>query len=185
MIGQLLKENEQLRREIARLANCPITRIAGRAVFERVLETEFARARRRKGRRLAALMIDVDHFKKVNDEHGPRIGDVVLRAVAQTIREFARASDTLPRYGGDEFVLLVEGASELELAIMAERIRAGVQTHSKGCAGLMVWGCPSVTISVGTALLKADDESPWAMIERADAALYRAKRRGRKRIAQG
>ena len=170
-IAELEDEVARLRGENEVLSMDAVTGIPGRGVFEIALDVEFARARRF-GRRLGVLMIDVDHFKRVNDEHGHRVGDDVLRHVAQAIQAQVRRPDTVARYGGEEIVALVEGLTRRQLGKLAERARVAVE-------GLR---CPRVTVSIGTALLNDGDANGWDAVKRADIALYRAKRSGRNRV---
>lgn len=119
------------------------------------------------------LMIDIDHFKAINDRCGHVAGDTVLVGVAALARRLSRDSDALFRLGGDEFVLYLPGVTRAGALAIAERLRAGVE-HS----GLVPDG--AVTVSIGVAELQKDDESErW--VQRADAALYEAKRAGRNR----
>lgn len=170
-VAELEDEVTRLRVENERLSTDTVTGIPGRGVFEAALTTGFARARRY-GRRLGVLMIDVDHFKQVNDRHGHRVGDEVLHGVAQGVASQVRGADTVARYGGEEIVALVEGLTRRQLGKLAERARVTVE-------GLR---CPRVTVSIGTALLNDEDEDGWNVVKRADAALYRAKRAGRNRV---
>ncbi len=126
---------------------------------------------------LGVAMTDVDHFKRVNDRYGHHQGDEVLRAVARILRERARGSDLAVRLGGEEFAIFVVGESAPRIGELSERIRHQV-------AGLRLDGPmadKSVTVSVGTALRRRG-EPLAAFMERADAALYEAKRAGRNRV---
>lgn len=176
-IAELEDEVARLRGENEHLSVDTVTGIPGRGVFEAALESEYARARRF-GRRLGVLMIDVDHFKRVNDRHGHRVGDDVLRDVAQAIQAQVRGTDVVARYGGEEVACLVDGLARRQLLKFAERIRVEVE-------GLYNPMSPRVTVSIGTALLGDGDGNGWDVVERADAALYRAKRAGRNRVEHG
>ncbi len=169
-IGRLSGENE-------RLSTDAVTGISGRGVLDRAMDTDFARARRY-GRTLALVMIDIDHFKAVNDTHGHRVGDDVLFHVAQTIRAFVRGSDTLARYGGEEFAMVLDGSSPKGVELVCERIRDAIER-------LVVSGCPRVTISIGWSLQEETDENAAQILQRADAALYVAKANGRNRVEHG
>lgn len=127
---------------------------------------------------LAAVMIDLDHFKEVNDRHGHGAGDEVLRQIAQLLREQVRESDIPVRYGGEEFILFLVGASAFGAVEHGERVRAAVERHGFQVAeGLVL----SITASVGVAI-RERYESIDALIRRADLALYRAKSSGRNRV---
>lgn len=126
---------------------------------------------------LALLMIDVDHFKAVNDTHGHSIGDDVLRAISDVLQDSVRNVDLVARLGGEEFVVVMPDTPETSAMVVAERLRAAV-------AGLELKGANgegfSITISLGCAM-RADDGFEQ-LIERADSALYRAKNGGRDRV---
>jgi diguanylate cyclase (GGDEF)-like protein len=169
--------------ESARLARLAVTDDLTRAYNYRVLHTrmeeEIGRASRY-GNAFSVLMMDLDHFKRVNDRYGHPVGDEVLRAFADRVRTEVRQADVLVRRGGEEFFLIMPEASEDEAAIVAERIRARVaqgpiETHV---------GPVEITVSIGVA--QWCDPEDAAMLEgRADAALYRAKESGRDRVERG
>jgi diguanylate cyclase (GGDEF)-like protein len=127
---------------------------------------------------LALLMVDIDHFKAINDTHGHSCGDAVLRGVATTLRHALRPSDALVRLGGEEFLVICrQEASQAAAEGLGERLRQAVQ-H------LQSDDLPPVTISIGVAL-RTPGEGWEAQLERADTALYRAKRGGRNRVGLG
>jgi len=127
---------------------------------------------------LALLLVDIDHFKAINDTHGHSCGDAVLQAVAKALRHGIRPSDALVRLGGEEFLVICQHDTEPETAhALGERLR---QTVEQLCSEAL----PPVTISIGVAL-RAPNEAWGAQLERADAALYRAKRSGRNRVELG
>jgi two-component system, cell cycle response regulator len=130
-------------------------------------------------RDIAALMIDVDHFKQVNDEYGHAAGDKALRAVAEVLRDNTRAFDSVARYGGEEFVVVMPGASIEEAMQAAERLRAAIETTT--FAWLPDVAC-RLTISVGIATSEHQSITPEALLNKADGALYDAKRAGRNRV---
>jgi two-component system cell cycle response regulator len=128
----------------------------------------------------SVLMIDVDHFKRINDQHGHPAGDSVLREVAQVLRDSLRAVDSLGRYGGEEFVAILPHTAPDEARQTAERIRQQVQLHRFLAGG----GEVRVSISVGVATCPGPGvDSPDALLSEADKALYRAKESGRNRVA--
>jgi two-component system, cell cycle response regulator len=130
-------------------------------------------------RDIAALMIDVDHFKQVNDEYGHAAGDKALRAVAEVLRDNTRAFDSVARYGGEEFVVVMPGASIEEAMQAAERLRTAIETTT--FAWLPDVAC-RLTISVGIATSEHQSITPEALLNKADGALYDAKRAGRNRV---
>lgn len=139
------------------------------------------RQARRDGARVAAMVLDLDHFKWLNDTHGHAAGDAVLRAVATTLSATVRPADVLARTGGEELVVVGEVSDSDEAGRLAERLRAAVAATTT-CDGYRV------TASVGIALARpVDGEHPadalWRLIDRADGAMYEAKRQGRDRIA--
>jgi diguanylate cyclase (GGDEF)-like protein len=139
------------------------------------------RQARREGTRVAAMVLDLDHFKRLNDAHGHAAGDAVLRAVAGSLAASVRPTDVLARTGGEELVVLGLVGDPDEAARLAERLRSAVATTrtSDGHA---------VTASVGIALTRPTDaedatDELWKLIDRADAAMYEAKQQGRDRVA--
>ncbi len=134
----------------------------------------------RLGHPLAALMLDIDHFKRVNDTHGHATGDDVLKAVAATCRSSLRNIDVFGRIGGEEFLVILPEAGRDEALEIGERLRTAVATQA-GAGGL-----PAVTVSVGIALLDSEKQHSDAALDRlmarADAALYAAKSGGRDRV---
>ena len=133
-------------------------------------------------RPLALAIIDIDHFKKINDRFGHLAGDEVLRAVTGAIRAAHRASDVCGRFGGEEFVLLLPDASEAEASRVAERLRAGVAALRVPAGGEPGAGLAEVTVSVGVAVLTPGCRQLTDLIAAADAALYYAKETGRNRV---
>ena len=129
------------------------------------------------GRGFGVLFADVDHFKQVNDMFGHDVGDEALRAVARTLEETSRASDTIVRWGGDEFLLLAADARPQTLELIAERVRALV-ARSELFTGA---GAVSVTVSIGGTLATPGDTAAL-ILRRADALLYASKGAGRNRV---
>lgn len=131
-------------------------------------------------RTLALLMIDIDHFKKINDTYGHPVGDEVLRAVAERLQNSVRPFDTVARWGGEEFMVVMPDADEKVGRVVAERLRAKVQQVAVSTSQTPT-GIP-VTISVGIAASQPNGFDPAVLIQAADAALYRAKEGGRNRV---
>lgn len=133
----------------------------------------------RSGSPLSVLMVDVDHFKLINDTHGHDVGDRALQSLAEAIRGSVRLGDVLGRWGGEEFVVLLPRTDVRAAAVVAERLReAAMNTSLSGRDGSRL----RLTISVGVAASGSDD-SGHSLMARADAALYRAKQAGRNAIA--
>jgi len=132
----------------------------------------------RYGQPFAVLMLDVDHFKRVNDRRGHVVGDEVLRMVCAVSRRCIRDVDILGRYGGEEFLVLLPNTDREEARMVAERIR-----HAVRAARAPVPGDPlRVTVSLGVSVYGAETTHAQALVAAADAALYRAKRGGRNRV---
>ncbi len=126
---------------------------------------------------LTVLMIDIDHFKAINDNHGHQAGDQVLTEVGRRLREQIRQTDVVGRWGGEEFVVLLRDCGLADSLAMAEKLRHAIADGPFGSAG-------SVSVSIGAAEL-ADGEELGSLLDRADAALYRAKRAGRNTVIAG
>lgn len=122
------------------------------------------------------LLIDIDHFKGVNDKYGHAVGDSVLRMVGRTLQGGVRGGDLAGRWGGEEFLVIVGNATHEVIATVAERVRALVAASS-----LTEPEALSVTISVGAAVARAG-ESAAEVVHRADVCLYQAKREGRNTV---
>lgn len=157
-------------------ASDPLTGLVNRRRFLEMGQAELERSLRY-GRPLAVLVMDVDHFKRVNDSFGHATGDLVLRQTAQACLAVLREPDVLGRLGGDEFAaLLPETTLEGALAL-AERLRQAVGGLRLDYRGQAV----RTSLSIGVAAMKPDD-TPHGLIERADAALYKAKHQGRDQV---
>jgi len=141
-------------------------------------EREAKRAER-EGRPLALVILDLDHFKRINDTHGHPTGDAVLRQFAEIARAYLRKSDLLVRFGGEEFCVLLPGEDEAGAHAVADRIRAAVESAAIPVGDTAI----RVTSSAGVASILPSGERglPW-LIRAADDALYRAKNGGRNRV---
>ena len=129
------------------------------------------------GAPLAVAIFDIDHFKAINDVHGHAAGDEVIRRVGQRAKASLRDDDMVGRYGGEEFVCVLQGRSALSAELVAERVRKAVHADAEGA----VAGLPRVTVSIGLAVY-AGEASIEDLLQRADKALYTAKREGRNRL---
>jgi two-component system cell cycle response regulator len=131
------------------------------------------------GRQLAVLMVDVDHFKSVNDRYGHASGDRALRLIADSLRVNTRVFDSVARYGGEEFVVVMPGTGPVEAAAAAERLRLAIQEiEFNATVGMSM----PLTVSVGVAWTSIATALPEGLLQAADAALYDAKRNGRNRV---
>lgn len=173
----LNEEKERLYRILeeknAILLRDPLTGVGNRLAYQERLQQEFQRWRRF-GTPLSLLIWDLDHFKRINDEHGHAMGDAVLRRVARQLAGRARSTDFVARYGGEEFVMLLPGADLQAAWKVADGIRSSIARFGFDRAGLHL----PITISCGVASF-APGDSPRTVFQRADLALYRAKREGR------
>lgn len=152
-----------------------LTQVYNRRFFSAELRRLFDIATRHQ-RPLSLAMIDLDHFKSINDTHGHRTGDLVLTEVSTVIVQNVRSSDVLARYGGEEFVVLLPETPIAEAALMAERIRGAVEAMRVDARDARI----GVTISIGVAdVQSADTGTPARLLEAADRALYEAKEHGR------
>ncbi len=154
-----------------------LTKAFNKRYFLDRLPAEVAYARRHKAP-LTLLLFDADHFKDVNDRHGHPAGDHVLATLAQSTRSSLRVEDVFARYGGEEFAVLCRGVSLGNAALLAERLRALVESTVFEYQGQRI----AVTISVGVAACADRPDAETQLLADADAALYDAKRGGRNRV---
>lgn len=155
-----------------------LTNLHNRRFFDERLATEVAFARRH-GTLLGILMLDIDHFKRVNDTHGHLAGDHVLVEVARTVATRVRAEDVVARYGGEEIVVLVRDIPPQGVEVLAERLRAAVEALRVPHAGRSL----GVTVSIGALVARPGrDTDPAALVAAADRLLYEAKAAGRNRV---
>lgn len=152
-----------------------LTGLYHRKYFELRLEEELSRAKRYQ-HALNLVMVDVDHFKKVNDEHGHLMGDMVLKEVATTLKRKTRLEDIVARYGGEEFVVIMPLTPRENLKKVGERLRAEIEKMKS--SGIRI----TISVGIGHFDGKEKDFDYKDLIKRADEALYLAKRRGRNRV---
>jgi diguanylate cyclase (GGDEF)-like protein len=152
-----------------------LTRLPNRRRFEGDIEAEWERCRRY-GRPLSMIMLDLDHFKALNDQHGHVYGDEVLRATTSALTEVMRTSDTAYRYGGEEFAILLRETGLEDAEAVAERLRAAVAAVEAARPGVRV------TASLGVAERISTMSHHTELVAKADTALYAAKKRGRDRV---
>lgn len=163
-------------RELSHAATVdPLTALFNRRYFSTRIEEEIERARRY-SLELSLLLIDVDDFKKLNDELGHLAGDYLLRQIAEVLKRSVRVFDVCTRFGGEEFAILMPGSGVNNALLVAERIRARVEQASREAGPLPAH--MRITVSLGLATL-ASDANPQELIARADRALYRAKAEGK------
>jgi diguanylate cyclase (GGDEF)-like protein/PAS domain S-box-containing protein len=177
LVGRDMTERERLFREVQRLSTTdPLTSLSNRRHFDAAAKLEIIRARRY-GRPLSAVMLDLDHFKRVNDNFGHAVGDRVLVAVAGLCLGLARKSDLKARMGGEEFCLLLPETPAESARVLAERLRADIEALPFDDDGRSF----GITASMGIAGYVPGDDLE-TLIGRADRALYQAKESGRNRV---
>jgi len=154
-----------------------LTKIANRRAFETRLTEEFERTKRHRSI-FTLIMVDIDHFKKVNDVCGHNAGDQILRLVAQVLEDQTRFNDFVSRYGGEEFVVLLPESKADQGRYVAEKIRRAVENTSFMNVNEKI----KVTVSAGVGEVIAESDTPETFVDRVDAALYEAKKNGRNRV---
>ncbi len=154
-----------------------LTGLSNRRTFNEQLKSRLRQAERYR-RPLSLLLLDIDHFKRVNDTHGHPAGDAVLRGVARLAQKQARDTDLCARYGGEELALILPETDAPGALVIAERIRAAMAAAQHFTES----GAVRVTVSVGIATSAGGGDSPEALLEACDKALYRAKQGGRNRV---
>jgi diguanylate cyclase (GGDEF)-like protein len=176
--SRLMRQLVETHREVEEMAvTDSLTGLANRRYLVDRFEAELSRALR-SGEALSCILLDIDHFKRINDTRGHLHGDGVLRRVAHVIRGALRTYDVAGRFGGEEFLLLLQGAGLEDCTHLAERIRLAVRQDPELSAD-------GVTASLGAVSLRAEDRTVDDVLRRADEALYRAKSGGRDRVEAG
>jgi diguanylate cyclase (GGDEF)-like protein len=175
LTDQLARANDQL----AELAiTDALTGLYNRRYLDQLLDREFARAKRYQ-RPLACLLLDIDHFKAVNDTHGHQVGDRVLVLLGEVLRKTLRNTDVPARFGGEEFMVLAPETNAEAGVIVAERLRTRIAEESAAAGG----GIPRITVSIGIATTQHEQaSSSGELVRLADEGLYRAKNAGRNRV---
>ena len=171
-LARRLREQNQILSEMSRTDG--LSGLLNRRYWEEAVAAEFERCAPTGGC-ASLLMLDIDHFKSINDQYGHPAGDEVIRKVAEILRESLRGDDVPGRYGGEEFGVLLPDTPEAGAEVMAERIRGRIERAALGRPGLRA------TASIGIAEIRARDVDYKVWISQADRALYAAKERGRNR----
>jgi diguanylate cyclase (GGDEF)-like protein len=176
-VGELEAQRQALLAALERASTDGLTGLSNHAALQQRLEEEMARARRHEAP-LAVVMLDLDHFKRINDTYGHPVGDAVLRASGALLRSLARESDVVGRYGGEEFAAILIETDAEGARRFAERFRAALAALD----AVEVAGRPvRATVSVGVAARSHADVTAADLVARADRALYEAKSAGRDR----
>ena len=181
LVGARTAELEMQKDRIQQLANTDmLTGVHSRRHFHELAERELARTRRTRGP-LAVLVLDLDHFKLINDGYGHSIGDLALKTFAAFCKGVLRETDLLGRTGGEEFAALLPATDEAAALAVAEHICRGLERHPVPLPG---GGELGLTVSIGVSVLAPGDEHIEPALTRADHALYAAKRAGRNRVSR-
>ena len=177
-IGYLLMCTEFNQRELAKAATLDhLTGICNRRAIEDLATRSIAAARRH-GIPMALMIVDVDHFKRINDEHGHQAGDVALVETVQRIRDSLRSEDLVGRLGGEEFVAVMPATDGASALAAAERMRASFCERAMQLGEVEL----AITVSIGVAVLDAQDQVYSHLLRRADRAMYAAKTAGRNKV---
>jgi len=155
-----------------------LTQLYNRRHFMKLAKDEVARSLRYQSG-FSILMMDVDHFKKVNDTHGHMVGDCVLRSLAKTCAKVIRSNDILARFGGEEFIFLLPHTNAAEAVNLAERLRTTLENTPVDCGDTGI----DCTVSIGVATSSDGTDSLDDVLKTADRLLYTAKEQGRNRVA--
>lgn len=175
-LEQLQLEVLQLRQEVVR---DPLTGLFNRRHFNNLLTTEMERSRRSEAP-TSLILLDIDHFKSINDRYGHIVGDMVLQQLARTLKNTVRKIDIPCRYGGEEFVIILPATPLGIAAQVAERLRTEVASMRLTLSGYNI----SFTASLGVSCYTPQQQAtPSTLLERADQQLYTAKQNGRNRVA--
>lgn len=177
-VAQLRASQVEIREKSRRLAHLasidPLTNCYNRRVLQERLIEEFTKSREN-GTSLICMMLDIDHFKKVNDNYGHNLGDKAIRMVADTVKKRLRKTDILARFGGEEFCVLLPGISIVEAKAIANRCRFSIEKTAVENV--------NITSSFGLAVLTPAMTKPEDLVKKADESLYHAKSEGRNRVS--
>jgi diguanylate cyclase (GGDEF)-like protein len=169
---------DEVQRSLKKLATTDVlTDLKNRRAIMDRLEEEFQRAMRL-DEPLSLVLLDIDHFKPINDQFGHLFGDIVLKSVAGIMKEALRSYDVIGRIGGEEFLIIAPGSSSEESTTLAKRLLDRIEHEMIGDGQIQV----NVTVSAGVTMLTGQDTAPGMLLRRADAAMYRAKQEGRNRV---
>ena len=177
---KLKRQEEQVSQLKRKIRNDPLTGVMNRQAMEEDLTSEFSRSKRYK-RVFGIVMADIDHFKSINDSYGHQVGDEALKAFAKILQKSVRDVDTIYRFGGEEFLVLLPESDETASLLVANRLKNMVESQvltSKKDENLHLF----LTASFGVSVYSPTDSTYQDIVKRADQALYRAKENGRNRV---
>lgn len=175
-IGQRIEHDEKTLQDLA--IRDGLTGLYNHRTFYSLLDDELKRALRHK-RPLSLLMLDIDHFKRVNDTYGHRVGDIILHGLSKLLMGQARETDRVCRYGGEEIILILPEIDTAAAGYVAERLRQAVEAHVFPIGGGKQI---SITVSIGVAVYPKDADTKETLVAAADTAMYQAKQGGRNRV---
>lgn len=178
-IQQDISERKAMEEKLRTLAmRDPLTGLLNRRSFMSAMNHEYGRVKRSHYYSVGILMLDIDHFKQVNDTYGHALGDEILASFASSIKDELRENDVFGRLGGEEFAILLPDTDQQGCLHVAEKVRASIEAMQVKADEKTVW----ITTSIGVDKLHANDNRPDGALARADIALYRAKQSGRNRV---
>jgi diguanylate cyclase (GGDEF)-like protein/PAS domain S-box-containing protein len=180
-----ISERKELEERLSTLALTDgLTGLANRRAFDETLGREWKRTLR-EGSQISLLLLDVDHFKRFNDQHGHQVGDDCLRAIAVAVKGAIRSTDIAARYGGEEIAVVLPSTNTAGALEVAEKMRCAVEALQITQGGNPQEGWVTVSVGVATALSRHGGtmRMPESLLLAADTALYKAKREGRNRVA--
>lgn len=178
-VKQDVSQRKRLEAELLELATTdPLTGLYNRRYFMNKLEEELSRIRRKECCRVSVLMLDLDHFKSINDRYGHAVGDQMLCHIAALMRDDVRRIDLIARLGGEEFAIVMIDSDAGAAHSFAERLRQRVELSPLSMQGENL----QITVSIGVSTMKADDIGADSVLVRADQALYRSKEKGRNQV---
>ena len=179
LVALALDDQAKARGLLQRLATTDgLTGLANHRYFMEQLKQYWSEYQRRPEIPVGVVMMDLDHFKSVNDNHGHAAGDMVLQHFGRILRASLRQTDTAGRTGGEEFCVLLRGSDREGVRVYAERVRAQLEAEPVVIGGVSL----TITLSSGASAFMTGDSIPTAAVQRADTALYRAKNAGRNRV---
>jgi len=178
--AKIQKQEEELQKLSVDASTDFLTKMANRRSFDQRIGEEFSRFMRY-GHIFSMIVLDIDHFKRINDTYGHVAGDRILRAVAGVLQEEQRETDFFARYGGEEFAMILPGTDLSQAVVVAEKLRLRILASHFNYEGTPI----PVTLSGGVTQVQPSDDEPSKTIKRADGALYNAKEKGRNRIDAG
>ena len=171
-------EQKELQHKLETLSRTdPLTGLLNRRSLEDCLAEEYSRFTRHYTK-FSVLLLDIDHFKSINDQYGHSTGDRVLKMLADSCTDNLRKHDVVARYGGEEFCVILPYTDGEQAAVLAEKLRTGISAKALKVGDSAV----RVTASIGLSEVRATDKNPGEILERADAALYQAMQTGRDRV---